>query len=99
MNPDYLPSKIVFLYFRYGIIQFSVVGQLWFLKIYQLYLFYFRGGIIQPSVVGPDGCPQPVEHILELTENMNIEDQTEETSEDWWASTYWTKETSEIWHQ
>lgn len=44
--------------------------------------FYFRGGIIQPSVVGPDGCPQPVEHILELTENMNIEDQTEETSED-----------------
>ncbi|CAG2233154.1 chaperone Ric-8A-like [Mytilus edulis] len=41
-----------------------------------------RGGIIQPSVVGPDGRPQPVEHILELTENMNIEDQTEETSQD-----------------
>ncbi|CAC5386463.1 Synembryn-A,Synembryn,Synembryn-B [Mytilus coruscus] len=41
-----------------------------------------RGGIIQPSVVGPDGRPQPVEHILELTENMNIEDQTKETSED-----------------
>lgn len=38
-----------------------------------------RGGIIQPSVVGPDGRPQPVEHILELTQNMSIQDDPDNT--------------------
>ena len=37
-------------------------------------LLFYRGGIIQPSVVGPDGRPQPVEHIMELTQNINLQD-------------------------
>ena len=43
------------------------------------YLIY-REGIIQPSTIGPDGRPQAVEHILELTANMDI---TEEHDSDW----------------
>lgn len=42
----------------------------------QLSIFFFRKGIIQPMRPGPDGKPRPVEHILELTED--IPDQPEE---------------------
>ena len=30
-----------------------------------------RAGIIQPSRVRPDGKPQPIEHVLELTEGID----------------------------
>ena len=34
-------------------------------------LLFCRAGIIQPSRVGPDGKPQPIEHVLELTEGID----------------------------
>ena len=45
-----------------------------------IYYLIYREGIIQPSTIGPDGRPQAVEHILELTANMDI---TEEHDSDW----------------
>ena len=30
----------------------------------------YRVGVIQPSRIGPDGKPEPVEHILQLTEHI-----------------------------
>lgn len=41
-----------------------------------LHLFLLiRQGIIQPCRVGEDGKPQPVEHILQLTENIKLKDE------------------------
>lgn len=34
-----------------------------------------RQGVIQPCRVGEDGKPQPVEHILQLTENIKLKDE------------------------
>lgn len=34
-----------------------------------------RQGVIQPCHVGEDGKPQPVEHILQLTENIKLKDE------------------------
>lgn len=34
-----------------------------------------RQGVIQPCRVGEDGKPQPVEHILQLTENIKLIDE------------------------
>ena len=35
----------------------------------------FRQGVIQPCRIGEDGKPQPVEHILQLTENIKLKDE------------------------
>lgn len=37
-----------------------------------------RQGVIQPCRVGEDGKPQPVEHILQLTENIKLKDEDED---------------------
>ena len=34
----------------------------------------YRQGVIQPCHIGEDGKPQPVEHILQLTENIKLKD-------------------------
>jgi hypothetical protein len=43
-----------------------------------------RGGCIQPCRVGEDGRPQPVQHVLQLQEQLaaqQIQDQQEEDSD------------------
>ena len=35
----------------------------------------YRQGVIQPCRIGEDGKPQPVEHILQLTENIKLKDE------------------------
>ncbi|XP_064602072.1 synembryn-A-like [Liolophura sinensis] len=40
-----------------------------------------RGGLVQPSRIGEDGRPVPVEHMLELTEGINLPPQARGTGD------------------
>jgi hypothetical protein len=41
-----------------------------YLYLYCKYYFCFREGVIQPCKIGDDGRPQPIEHVLQLQEEL-----------------------------
>lgn len=40
------------------------------LMLFLLKLLYFREGVIQPCKIGDDGRPKPIEHVLQLQEEL-----------------------------
>ena len=53
--------------------------------IWVIFLYFetlFRSGVIQPSRIGEDGRPEPIEHVLQLTESSQQSTETREEDSD-----------------
>jgi hypothetical protein len=41
------------------------------IKMYQNNILLFRKGIVRPCRIGDDGKPEPIEHVLELQNELS----------------------------
>ena len=80
---DKLTRFALLIIYEYNIIRIDVI-----IILFDTIFGYFREGVVHPCRIGDDGRPKPIEHVLELQEELPKQQYTRQDSDSDWMLSY-----------